>query len=504
MAIDPYRTLGLQPGASTVEIKQAYRRLAKENHPDTAGDAAMPRFLAIRAAYDALIGPDGRRRLGGPARRSPSGGPPAPDAGRGGPAPPARPAWGGRPTASAKGSERSEDGGPRRPGRRADTSRPGASPPRGAAGPADEPGPGAGGPGSGGPGRRQARPTDRSRSAGSARPTDDRDRGGAGPAGAGPAGADGSRARRPRPLRKATLGSTSYDEADREPFDPEWGGASWYGTTSGTYWTINPKEYADPRKHGPEYQARARRRAAEAETAARGAEPRADASDHEPPDEAVPPQGPAPPPGEATWWDAASTDAGEPAWSAGPAATRAEDLRHGGGQWRRTTAGGQPPAATPGDPAARPWRARSLDELLGVVLDPRPGLAGRGFSALLGWPPIGLAIAWLAGELTGCARFAATCNPADPTPTFVVVLAQVVVVLALLAVPALARTAVGGSLGVLAAAIPIAATLSAIGAAATPRAAADVLGSLLVIAWAIGAAVVVRIGPRPPGGPPAG
>ena len=28
---------------------------------------------------------------------------------------------------------------------------------------------------------------------------------------------------------------------------------------SGTYWTINPREYADPRKHGPEYLARARR-----------------------------------------------------------------------------------------------------------------------------------------------------------------------------------------------------------------------------------------------------
>src|SRR5262249_37226930 len=56
---------------------------------------------------------------------------------------------------------------------------------------------------------------------------------------------------------KATLGSTSYDDAG--PFEPDWAGASWYGTTSGTYWTVNPKEYADPRKHGPEYQARARR-----------------------------------------------------------------------------------------------------------------------------------------------------------------------------------------------------------------------------------------------------
>ena len=75
-----------------------------------------------------------------------------------------------------------------------------------------------------------------------------------------PAGAPGARPPRPdRPPKKATLGSTSYDGADAEPFEPDWGGASWYGTTSGTYWTLNPKEYADPRKHGPEYQARARR-----------------------------------------------------------------------------------------------------------------------------------------------------------------------------------------------------------------------------------------------------
>ena len=50
---DPHGTLGLAPGASQAEIKAAYRRLAKAFHPDTAGDAAIPRFLAIQAAYEA-------------------------------------------------------------------------------------------------------------------------------------------------------------------------------------------------------------------------------------------------------------------------------------------------------------------------------------------------------------------------------------------------------------------------------------------------------------------
>ncbi len=73
----------------------------------------------------------------------------------------------------------------------------------------------------------------------------------------GPAG--GASARRRRPPNRATFGSTTYDDADEA--EPGWDGASWYGQTTGTYWTLNPREYADPRKHGPEYQARARRAA---------------------------------------------------------------------------------------------------------------------------------------------------------------------------------------------------------------------------------------------------
>jgi molecular chaperone DnaJ len=44
---DPYRILGLGRDASLDQVKRAYRRLAKANHPDTAGEAAVPRFLAI-------------------------------------------------------------------------------------------------------------------------------------------------------------------------------------------------------------------------------------------------------------------------------------------------------------------------------------------------------------------------------------------------------------------------------------------------------------------------
>jgi hypothetical protein len=52
-------------------------------------------------------------------------------------------------------------------------------------------------------------------------------------------------------------GSTTYDGATET--EPVWDGAAWVGADSGTYWTVNPREYADPRKHGPEYRARGRR-----------------------------------------------------------------------------------------------------------------------------------------------------------------------------------------------------------------------------------------------------
>ncbi|RLT27676.1 MAG: J domain-containing protein [Chloroflexi bacterium] len=64
-----------------------------------------------------------------------------------------------------------------------------------------------------------------------------------------------SRGARPR----ATPGSTTYDGAGPEDGDQPWDGAGWVGADSGTYWRVNPKEYADPRKHGAEYRARGKR-----------------------------------------------------------------------------------------------------------------------------------------------------------------------------------------------------------------------------------------------------
>lgn len=56
---DPYKTLGVAPNASESEIKRAYRKLAREYHPDVnAGAEAENRFKAINDAYDILKDPE--------------------------------------------------------------------------------------------------------------------------------------------------------------------------------------------------------------------------------------------------------------------------------------------------------------------------------------------------------------------------------------------------------------------------------------------------------------
>lgn len=255
------------------------------------------------------------------------------------------------------------------------------------------------------------------------------------------------------------MGSTSYDEA-RDPADPTWDGASWYGPSSGEYWIVNPREYADPRKHGPVYQQRARRLARE-QGATRldgpGTEP--DRATTEPPTAKAPA---AATPHEAP--RARST----PRWASdAPRASRA---------W----AGEAPPATPRAEEAPAPLR------WLGAPADDPVRRLGL---ALVAWPPIGLALAALIGDATGCATFGAQCAGAEPILPW---LAQAVVLGLLLLLPPVARLLAFGTVAVLVGLVPITAFLLALGASGAPQAGAA-LAVLVAAIWAVGVALALAM-----------
>jgi molecular chaperone DnaJ len=61
---DPYKILGVDKKASQEDIKKAYRKLARQYHPDTnSGDAqAEERFKEVQAAYDLVGDPEKRKQ----------------------------------------------------------------------------------------------------------------------------------------------------------------------------------------------------------------------------------------------------------------------------------------------------------------------------------------------------------------------------------------------------------------------------------------------------------
>ena len=475
-ATDPYRILGLDPGATPAEIKRAYRRLVKAYHPDSAGERALPRFLAIQAAYERLTGvqPGGPGQAGRDGSAGRRGSPPSP--------PPSRP-WSAeaeRARATREGfRQRSTRSGPR----------PGA--PGAAGGPAGGAGPDrAAGAGTGTGGRTGSAAGEGPRSAGTGR-------------GAG---------RRGRP--KATIGSTSYDGAENEPFEPGWGGAGWYGAASGTYWTINPKEYADPRKHGPEYLARARRRRGGGED---DAAPEPGIADAPRPDEAPAARAGARPDDGAGRSDGAESP--DPSSTVGPATTggsrRAPRVSGAAaasgaqpGDIRRPTAppaDASPPIASAGaDAGARadhegPAAAHLSAGRFGALQPGRVMASWRGRLALaaLAWFPLGLAIFGIHGEVTGCSTYLASCT--DPI-AWSVWIPQLIAFGLLVASPRLAWIAASGSLILLALTVPLAAILTT-GSGGRPPSAGEtgLLELVMAVGWLVGVGIALsgRI-PLPP------
>lgn len=57
---DHYKVLGVRRKATPAEIKAAFRELARQNHPDVAGEGNKDKFIAIKEAYEVLSDPERR------------------------------------------------------------------------------------------------------------------------------------------------------------------------------------------------------------------------------------------------------------------------------------------------------------------------------------------------------------------------------------------------------------------------------------------------------------
>ena len=169
-----------------------------------------------------------------------------------------------------------------------------------------------------------------------------------------------------------------------------------------------------------------------------------------------------------SWWDAT---AAAPTSDAPPTPAAAAP------PWSRSS---EAPRAATVAPSTSPWdAARWLETGSG-------GIVARVGRAVVGWAPIALGVGWLAGEITGCARFSADC---DASTAPIAWFAQLVVLALLLLGPRSAAAASVATIATVAAAIPGSLLLTSMGGAADLSSGRAALGSLLVIGWVVGMGV---------------
>jgi hypothetical protein len=112
--------------------------------------------------------------------------------------------------------------------------------------------------------------------------------------------------------------------------------------------------------------------------------------------------------------------------------------------------------------------------------------------ALTAWPPLGVAAVMILGELTGCARAAATCPGPAQLAAWSLVL-QVAILASLVIASTLARIGAVGTLGTLIVAVPGVALLTALGASYAPDGGQAALLWLLGIAYLAGVVIGWRL-----------
>ena len=124
-----------------------------------------------------------------------------------------------------------------------------------------------------------------------------------------------------------------------------------------------------------------------------------------------------------------------------------------------------------------------------------PSFGWRLARAVIGGLPIALAIGWTVGEMSGCARYAASC---DDGIGAVALVAQLLVFLTLLALPIVAGWAVIAAIVSLVAAVPATLFVTANAGGEAAAVGGGFLGVVLALAWVLGIVGAIVMGRRRP------